>query len=298
MGPADWGTLTVLAVLWGGSFFFGELALESLPPFTIVLGRTLLGAVVLLLVVRLRGLRMPRSWAIWWPLLVLAVFNSALPFSLIVWGQTRIDGGLAAVLNATAPLFSVMLAHRMTRDERLSVSKLVGVVAGLLGVAVMMGLDALAGARLDLLAQLGPVLAALCYAWSGIYARRLSELHPLVLAAGQCGLTAVVMLPVSLLVDRPWTLPTPSLTSLAAVVGLALLCTALAYLLYFRLLAQVGATNVILVTYLIPISAIGLGALFLGERMTPHQLAGMVLIASGLAAVDGRIWRWVVTDRS
>jgi len=293
MGPTEWSTLAVLALLWGGSFFFGELALEDLPPFTIVLGRTGLGAVVLLALVRLRGLTMPRSLAIWWPLLVLAVLNSALPFSLIVWGQTRIDGGLAAVLNATAPLFSVLLAHRMTRDERLSPAKLVGVVAGLLGVAVMMGMDALAGARLDLLAQLGPVLAALCYAWSGIYARRLSTLSPLVLAAGQCSLTALVMLPVSLLVDRPWTLPAPGLTSVLAVIGLAVLCTALAYLLYFRLLARAGATNVILVTYLIPVSAIGLGTLFLGERLAPHQLAGIALIATGLAATDGRLWGWL-----
>ncbi len=293
MGPGEWSTLGVLALLWGGSFFFGELALEGFRPFTIVLGRTGLAALVLLAVVWLRGMPLPRSWEAWGPLLVLGVINSALPFSLIVWGQTRIDGGLASILNATAPLFSVLLAHRMTRDERLSPAKLAGVLAGLAGVTVMMGSSALAGARLDLLAQAGPVLAALCYAWSGIYARRLSSVPPLVLAACQASVTAVVMLPVALLVDRPWTLPAPGATSVVALLCMALLCTALAYLLYFRLLARVGATNVILVTYLIPVSAVFLGAAFLGERLAPHQLMGVVLIALGLAVTDGRPLRWV-----
>jgi drug/metabolite transporter (DMT)-like permease len=290
MGPAEWSILGVLALLWGGSFFLGELALEGLPPFTIVFARTAVAGLVLLGLLRLRGLTMPRGWAAWRPLLVMAVVNSALPFSLIVWGQTHIDGGLASVLNATAPLFTVLLARRMTRDEGGGPGKLVGVITGLLGVAVMMGMGALSGARAELLAQAAPVGAALCYAWSGLYARRLAVTPPLVLATGQVGLTALLMLPLCLLVDRPWSLPTPGAASIAAVLGMALLCTALAYLLYFRLLARAGATNVILVTYLIPVSAIALGAIFLGERLAPHQLAGVALIALGLAFVDGRLW--------
>jgi drug/metabolite transporter (DMT)-like permease len=290
MGPAEWSILGVLALLWGGSFFLGELALEGLPPFTIVFARTAVAGLVLLGLLRLRGLTMPRGWAAWRPLLVMAVVNSALPFSLIVWGQTHIDGGLASVLNATAPLFTVLLARRMTRDEGGGPGKLVGVITGLLGVAVMMGMGALSGARAELLAQAAPVGAALCYAWSGLYARRLAATPPLVLATGQVGLTALLMLPLCLLVDRPWSLPTPGAASIAAVLGMALLCTALAYLLYFRLLARAGATNVILVTYLIPVSAIALGAIFLGERLAPHQLAGVALIALGLAFVDGRLW--------
>jgi drug/metabolite transporter (DMT)-like permease len=290
MGPAEWSILGVLAMLWGGSFFLGELALEGLPPFTIVFARTAVAGLVLLGLLRLRGLTMPRGWAAWRPLLVMAVVNSALPFSLIVWGQTHIDGGLASVLNATAPLFTVLLARRMTRDEGGGPVKLVGVITGLLGVAVMMGMGALSGARAELLAQAAPVGAALCYAWSGLYARRLAATPPLVLATGQVGLTALLMLPLCLLVDRPWSLPTPGAASIAAVLGMALLCTALAYLLYFRLLARAGATNVILVTYLIPVSAIALGAIFLGERLAPHQLAGVALIALGLAFVDGRLW--------
>ncbi len=290
MGPAEWSILGVLALLWGGSFFLGELALEGLPPFTIVFARTAVAGLVLLGLLRLRGLTMPRGWAAWRPLLVMAVVNSALPFSLIVWGQTHIDGGLASVLNATAPLFTVLLARRMTRDEGGGPGKLVGVITGLLGVAVMMGMGALSGARAELLAQAAPVGAALCYAWSGLYARRLAATPPLVLATGQVGLTALLMLPLCLLVDRPWSLPTPGAASIAAVLGMALLCTALAYLLYFRLLARAGATNVILVTYLIPVRAIALGAIFLGERLAPHQLAGVALIALGLAFVDGRLW--------
>ncbi len=293
MGAAEWSTLGVLSLLWGGSFFFAELALEGLRPFSIVFARTALAAVLLLAVVRLRGLSLPRGWAAWRPMVLLAVVNNCLPFSLIVWGQTRIDGGLASVLTATAPLFTVLLAHRMTRDERMSPGKLVGVIAGLAGVAVMMGLDALAGARLDLLAQAAPVAAALCYAWSGIYVRRLASTPPLVLAASQVSATAFLMLPVALLVDRPWALPLPGATSLAAVLAMALLSTALAYLLYFRLIARAGATNLMLVTFLIPVSAIGLGAIFLGERLEVHQLGGMALIAVGLAAIDGRPWGWL-----
>ncbi len=293
MGPSEWATLTLLSLLWGGAFFLGELALEGLPPLAIVCARSVVAALVLLAVVRIRGLRMPSSWAAWRPLLLLGIVNNCLPFSLITWGQIHIDAGLASILNATAPLFTVLLAHRMTRDERLTPAKLVGVLAGLAGVAVMMGMDALAGARMALLAQAAILGAALCYTCASVYTRRLAKQEPLVLAAGQVTATAVVMLPFTLLVDRPWTLPPPGLTSLAAVLGLALLSTALAYLLYFRLIARAGATNLMLVSYLIPVTAIALGAVFLGERLAPHQWWGVALIALGLAAVDGRAFGWL-----
>jgi drug/metabolite transporter (DMT)-like permease len=223
----------------------------------------------------------------------MGALNNLLPFSLIFWGQTQIASGLASILNSTTPLFTVVLAHFFTRDERLTTNRLTGVLFGLLGVAVMLGPDALYGLHANMLAQIAVLGAAICYAFAGIFGRRFRGAPPLVTAAGQVGATSVMMLPIVLIADRPWTLPMPSLQTFGAVVALALLSTALAYVIYFRILAVAGATNLLLVTFLIPVSALLLGMSILGERLDLRHFGGMALIAFGLAAIDGRPLRYV-----
>ena len=295
MGPREWLLLLGLSLLWGGSFFFSAVALRALPPFTIVTLRVGLAAACLLVVLRLAGLAMPRDRAAWQAFLGMGLLNNAIPFSLIVWSQTHIASGLAAILNATTPLATVLVAHFCTRDERLTANRLAGVVVGLVGVTVMIGPALLAGLGSDVLAQLACLAAAVSYACAGVFGRRFRRMGiaPLQTAAGQVLASTALLLPMALLVDRPWTLAMPGLPAWAAVLGLALLSTALAYVLYFRILATAGATNLLLVTFLIPVSAIVLGVLVLGERLAPTQLAGMALIAAGLAAIDGRLGRWL-----
>jgi drug/metabolite transporter (DMT)-like permease len=218
----------------------------------------------------------------------MGALNNLIPFSLIFWGQTAITGGLASILNATTPLFAVVLAHWLTRDERITGGRLVGLALGIGGVAVLIGPEALQGVGLHLLAQIAVLGAALSYAFAGIYGRRFKGQSPLVTAAGQVSATTVMVLPVALALDQPWTGPSPGLATWAAIIGLALLSTALAYILYFRILASAGATNLLLVTFLIPVSALLLGAAVLGERIDLEQVLGMILIGLGLAAIDGR----------
>ena len=291
LGPREWVLLGMLSLLWGGSFFLVAIALRGLPPFTLVTLRVGLAAASLLFLLPLCGSGLPRGRAVWLACLGMGLLNNAIPFSLIVWGQTQIASGLAAILNATTPLATVLVAHLCTQDEPLTASRLMGVVAGLAGVAVMIGPTALMGLGSHLLAQLACLAAALSYACAGVFGRRFRRLGmaPLQTAAGQLLVSSALLLPVALLVDRPWHLPAPAAEVWAAVIVLALLSTALAYVLYFRILAAAGATNLLLVTFLIPVSAILLGVLALGERLTANQLAGMALIGAGLVAIDGRL---------
>lgn len=288
MGVHEWLLLLTLSVLWGGSFFFNAVALADLPPLTVVLARVGLAAGVLWLVIGLAGQRPRVGMSLCLAFLAMGVLNNVIPFTLIVWGQTRIGSGLAAILNATTPLFTVVLAHWLTHDERMTPARIAGVVCGLAGVAVMIGPQALERLGLDVLAQLAVVGAAIAYAFAGIFGRRFTGTPPLVTAAGQLSASALVMLPMVLVVDRPMGLAMPSPTTWGALLGLAVLSTALAYVIYFRILARAGATNLLLVTFLIPVSALLLGIGVLGEVLRPRELAGMALIGLGLAAIDGR----------
>lgn len=291
MGATEWMLLVTLGVLWGGSYFFGKLALAQLPPFTVAVCRLGLAALVLHIVMRAAGHGLPDSAQAWRRFWVMGLLNNAVPMSLILWGQIRIGSGFAAILNASTPLFTVLLAHVFTQDERMTPNRVGGVLFGLAGVAVMIGPDTLGGLSGDLAAQLAMLGAAVSYACAGIFGRRFSGIPPLVTAAGQVTASTLTLLPVALFVDRPWLRPLPGAKTWAAVIGLALLCTALAYVIYFRILATSGASNLLLVTLLMPASAILLGTTVLGERLAPRQLAGMALIAAGLAAVDGRAAR-------
>ncbi|MGN7880492.1 DMT family transporter [Ensifer sp. 22460] len=293
MGAQEWGMLIMLSLLWGGSFFFIGIAVKALPPFTIVALRISLAAVALLVFLRLAGLSMPRDPRVWLAFFGMGLLNNLIPFSLIVWGQTHIASGLASILNATTPLFGVIVAHLLTDDEKLTVNRFAGVVVGFLGVAMMIGPAALGGLGSNLVAQLAVLGAALSYSLAGVFARRFKRMGvaPIVTATGQVSAASIMLVPLSLLVDHPWTLTMPDLDVWAAIVGIALVSTALAYVLFFRILETAGVTNLMLVTFLIPVSAILLGAMFLGETLEPKHFLGMTLIAAGLAAIDGRLLR-------
>ena len=296
MTPLEWGMLLALAAVWGGSFFFNGVAVRELPVFTVDVSRVALAAIILFVLLRLRGEGMPRSGPVWAAFFGMGLLNNAVPFSLIVWGQQHIASGVASILNASTPLFTVILAHFLTSDERMTGGKLAGVLVGFLGVAVMIGSDAVRDLGTHVAAQLMCVAGAVSYALAGIFGRRFRTMGitPMAAATGQVIASSVILLPLVMVVDRPWTLPAPSLGATAALVGVAAISTALAYVLYFRILATAGATNLLLVTFLIPVSAILLGTLFLGEVLQAKHFAGMALIGLGLAAIDGRPWKAVL----
>lgn len=292
MTPYEWALLTALSIVWGATFLFQEIAVREVPTLTIVLFRVAIAATILLCLCAILKVRLPASRRVWVALFGLAVINNVIPFCLIVWGQTQIASGLAAILNATTPLFAVLVAHFMTAGEKITGRKLVGVIAGILGVAVMIGGDALS-IGVGIAGQIAVLGAAFTYALGGIYGRRFTELglSPLAISTGQLIASTVMLLPIALLVDCPWSLPLPSTGTVAAIVCLASLSTALAYLLYFRILATAGATNLMLVTLLIPVTAIAAGIVLLGEDLYLRHIVGLLCIAIGLAAIDGRLMK-------
>ncbi|PNU19749.1 EamA family transporter [Geothermobacter hydrogeniphilus] len=236
MRATEWLLLILLSILWGGSFFFVGVAVKALPPFTLVLLRVGLAALALHIVLRGMGLRMPRDGGTWAAFFGMGLLNNMLPFSLIVWGQSQIASGLASILNATTPLFTLVVAHLLTRDERLSGGKLAGILLGLTGVAVIIGPESLKGLGGALLPQLAVLGAALSYACAGVFGRRFGRMGitPLQTATGQVSASTLLLLPLALLVDRPWQLAVPGPPVWGAVLGLALVSTALAYIIYFR----------------------------------------------------------------
>jgi drug/metabolite transporter (DMT)-like permease len=290
MGLREWALLLLLSVLWGASFFFFKVLVAELPTMTIVLARLSLAAILLNIVVKVRREAMPRDARRWGQFFVMGFLNNALPFVLLVWAETKISSGLASILNATTPVFSVLIAHFYTSNEKLNWNKGFGVLFGLIGVFVLIGPSILVSAGGDeLIPELSCLFTALVYAIAGIYGRRFKDLPSLTVATGQVTASTLMLLPVTLIIDHPWSLPNPSVHAWQAIVGLAVFSTALAYIIYFRILATAGATNVLLVTLLVPVSAILLGVLFLNELFTAQTLAGMCLIALGLAAIDGRL---------
>jgi drug/metabolite transporter (DMT)-like permease len=292
MGLLEWGLLLFLSVLWGGSFFFSKVALAELPPFTVVLGRVAIAALALYAYLRATGRTIPASGEAWLAFLGMGFLNNLIPFSLIFWGQTALASGLASILNATTPIFSILVAHWLTADEKMSPQKIVGVLLGVLGVVVLMSGSAFAGNGPPLWALLACLGAALSYGFAGTFGRRFRRLGiaPAVVAFGQTTVSTMVMLPIVALVDAPWHLPAPHLVTIGALLALALISTAFAYIIYFHLLSVGGATNSSLVTLLIPVSAILLGSVVLGERLSPSHFLGMALITLGLLSIDGRIF--------
>jgi len=291
MNRREWLALLLLSVLWAGSFFFAAVQIKALPPFTIVFLRVGLAAVILNALVKALGISMPRSRPVWLAFFAMGLLNNAIPFCLVVWGQSHIASGLAAILNATTPISTVIVAHLLTDDEKMTGNRLLGVAIGFFGVVILIGPDSLQGLGTNLLAQVAVLTAAVFYAFAGVYGRRFKRLgiDPILTATGQVTASAIVLFPIAILVDHPWALAMPALPVWGAVVGSAVLSTALGYVLYFRILATAGATNLLLVTFLIPVSAIIMGTFGLGERLDVRHFAGLAFVGAGLAAIDGRL---------
>ena len=290
MSARNWGLLLLLALLWGSSFFFYKVLVAALPPVTVVLGRLALAAIAMHLWLAAQGQSMPMSRKHWRRFMLLGLLNCSLPFALIAWAELRISSGLASILNATTPIFMVAVAHWGTDDEKLSAGKAIGIALGLLGVIVLVGPGALRGGG-AFWAQLAVIAASCSYGFGGVYSRRFKDMSPLQAATGQMTGATVLLIPLSLLIDRPWTLAMPQLDVWAAWLAIALVNTALAYVLYYRMIANVGATYMSLVTLLIPPIALLLGAAFLDESVTLQALAGMAIITLGLAATNERLFR-------
>ena len=290
MTRAEWSMMLLLSLLWGGSFFFVGVAVRDIPVPTLVAIRVLVASITLHGVLRLLGLRFPLGRVELSAVLGMGILNSALPFCLISFGQSRIDSGLASIINATTPIFTMILAHLFTADEKIGPRKAMGVLLGFLGVVVLFsGRDLLGSSAL--VGQLACLAAALSYGFSNIFGRRFSRfsIEPIVMATGQLTMSALIMVPFAMTVDRPWGLALPGLSSILALSALALFSTAGAYILFFRILSRAGATNASLVTLLVPCSAILLGGAFLGERLGIREIGGFLTIATGLLLIDGRL---------
>jgi drug/metabolite transporter (DMT)-like permease len=296
MNGRDWAILGTLAVIWGGAFVFIGVAVRHVDPLTYVWLRLAIAAAAMWAYLAWSGQRLGLPRGMWGGIFLLALLNNALPFALFGWGQTQIASGLASILNATTPIWGVVVAHLFTGDERMTPRKVAGVLIGFGGVAVMIGPSLMGTIGSSALAQLACIVASLSYALAAVWARRYRPLglSPISVTTGQLSAGALMMLPVMLLVDRPWTASLPPLEAWGSIVALAVLCSAFGYVLYFKLIDSSGATNALLVTLLVPPIAIFLGALVLGETLAPQDFLGLALIALGLAAIDGRLlslWR-------
>ncbi|MFO1091122.1 MAG: DMT family transporter [Hyphomicrobiales bacterium] len=291
MGPVQWALFLSLGFIWGLSFFFNALALKFLDPIAIVALRMVIATVALWGVAFAMGLKVPSEPERWRDLAVMGFLNNVVPFTLIVWAQKGIPSGLASILNATTPFFVLIVANYTTRDEPLTANRLAGVVVGLVGVAIMVGLDALHAAGTHIFHQIGSLAAALCYGFAAPWGRRLAVNPPIVTAAGQT-LCSAIVLSVAAAVTGEFA-PLGSLTwaDVGVLLALGLACTAVAYVLYFSILKSAGAGNVSLVTFIVPVSAILMGVLVLHETLLPRHLFGMLAIGAGLALIDGRVLR-------
>ena len=296
MVAEDWALLLLLSFLWGGSFFLIDVIVAELPPLTIVTLRVGIAAIVLWTVLLIKGYEVPKSFKLWRAFFMLGLLNNVMPFSLIVWGQNYIGAGLAAIINASTPLFTVLIAGAFLVDEHMTLQKVIGVLLGLFGVGILIGAEAFAEFGLNMslttLAQLAVVGAAVSYGCASVFGRRFKSLgvSPFSTAVGQVTAATMMLLPISFIVERPDQLANPGLVTWFAIAALGVFCTALGYLLYFRILSSSGATNVVLVTFLVPVTAAFLGWLVLDEQLYGRYFIGMMLIGLGLVAIDGRAW--------
>ena len=289
MDLTTWGLLVLLGFIWGGSFFFGRVAVQHVPPMTLVLFRVALAAIALHVAFgRLPGFY-ETLFSRWRELLVMGLINNAIPFTLIFLGQTQIGSGLASILNATTPLWAVLVAQVFTTDEKITSAKMIGCALGLAGMVLLIGPGALGLADRPLWAMLAVVGAAISYGFAASFGKRFKGVSPRITATGQLTASSLIMLPLALIVDQPWALPMPPLNVIAAIVALALVSTAFAYIIFFRILSVAGATSASLVTLLVPPAAILLGILFLGETLSLTESLGLGLIALGLLSLDNRL---------
>lgn len=293
MVAIEWVLLFVLAAMWGSSFLFNKIALRELPHFSLVCIRLIFATAFLSVLTLAFGhsLRLPaRTWR---RLALMGFLNNFLPYNFTTYGQSHIGAGLAAILAASAPLFVVVLAHFFTRDEPMTLRRIGGVLVGMVGVAVIMGPVAVSRIDSQLLAQASILCSAFAIALAGVYGRAFDGVPPMVSATGQAACSMLMMIPISLFADHPWTLAMPGPATWASVLGLAFIGAGIAYVIFFHLLASAGSTNVVLVNLLVPVSAVMFGVAFLDEKIETRHFAGMLLIAAGLAAIDGRVLSWL-----
>jgi drug/metabolite transporter (DMT)-like permease len=287
---ASWAMIGAMSLFWGSAFLLIEIGLRAFPPVTLAFLRFAIAAPFMLIALHVMKERLPADWASWRQLFVLGALNAALPMMLFFWGQQFLASGYASVLNATTPLWGVLVAHVLTHDEKATPMRFIGVLLGLAGIVVMVGPDAMGGLSQNLLGQIACLVSTMFYGVAAIYGRKLGQarMTPLAVATGHVITAALLLLPVMLLIDQPWRLPNPSSPSMLAVFALAIPATAIPYLLYFKVIDRAGASNAMLVALTLPVVAIVLGIVFLGESLTGGQVTGTALIALGLLAIDGR----------
>jgi drug/metabolite transporter (DMT)-like permease len=273
-----------LATLWGGSYTFIKLGVATIPPVTLIAGRTLIAGLLLLLIMQWRGVRLPNDAATWRRFLFQACLNSVIPWTLIAWAERSVDAGLATILNSTSPIFTFFLTLAIARQDALSWRKLLGVVAGMAGICLIIGLQAFHGVGEQVVAQIAIVTATICYAGGAVFSRGFRGLDPMAPAAGSLLCGAAILLPVSAVFERPWTLA-PSMTSVLALLGLAIFSTAIAFVIYFRLIQTLGSVGTTAQAYLrVPIG-VALGVLLLGETLSPTAWIGLACVVIGVAAM-------------
>lgn len=285
----DWFLIALLAFIWGGSFLFGRILMIEWPPFTVVFLRVFLAALTLWVFVLLTARKFPMQSKILSAVLIMGILNNVIPFSLILIGQQEIGSGLAAVVNAMTPIWTLIIANQFTTDEKFSTNKILGIIFGFLGVAILIGADFIQGLTASAWAQGAVLGATISYGFASVWGKRFKGQDPIIISTGQLTASSLVMLPLIFLLEDPLSISAPNVEMVVALLGLAIVCTAFAYVLFFKILSNVGATNVSLVTFLVPISAIILGIVWLGETLTLSNIIGMILIIIGLSLVDGRI---------
>ncbi len=288
LGITEWMLLVGLSILWGGSYLFMKLAVLTVPLFTIVLGRVSIAALALLIVLTISGTGIPKGRRIWLAFFGMGIFNNVIPMSLIVFSQNSISVGLASILNSITPLFTILVAHMTTNDERLTFRKLVGISFGIMGVVMLMGPELVDNFGVAALGEWACLGAALSYACANTFGRRFVQLgtKPMQTAFGQVVASTVILAPLVIVVDQPWTISDPGFLPVLSILALGLFCTALAYVIYFQILARSGATAIALVTFMIPPSAILMGWLALGEQISFQDFLGLSLIGVGLFSVN------------
>lgn len=281
---SELGLLLLLATAWGASYTFLKIAVTTIPPVTLIAGRTLIAGLLLVAIMHWRGVKMPTDRENWRRFLFQACLNSVVPWTMVAWGAQSLDAGVATILNSTAPIFTFFLTFAVTRHEAVTSRKLIGVIAGMAGICLIVGVQALAGLGQQLFAQLVCVAAAICYAGAAIFGRNFGKLDPMAPAAGSLLCGAAILIPLSLIVDRPWTLA-PSPDSLLALLAIAVFSTALAFVIYFRLIQTLGSVGATAQAYLrVPIG-VALGVIFLGEQLSSTVWIGLACVVIGVAAM-------------
>ncbi|MGA3036520.1 MAG: DMT family transporter [Vulcanimicrobiaceae bacterium] len=298
MKTRDWGLLLLLSLMWGGSFYFYKVLDDAgLPALTLVLGRVGIAAIALLPVVWLRRLSLPQRLVDWTPYIFIALTNNVIPYLVFASCETQISSGLASIISATTPIFTAIIAHVRTKDERFSVNSIIGIALGFVGIVVLVGPDVVHGFNLASVAQLACFIAPICYGFALVNGRSFRGTSPIVVSTCQLIVSSVIVLPFELIVDKPWMLPMPSAATWAAMLGMAVLATSAAYIVYFALINYAGAVSASLVTLIVPVVALFLGGLFLHEHLGWGMVAGMALILIGLIALDGRLTKAVRHSR-